>query len=216
TLACGAAFAQGFTGAELSGQALAFSETNDIGQTAYRAAAEFGITRGIGVAADLGYYGFPVLGSNETSLGLHGVYGLNNDLALGMFYTRDSLDGGSVDSYGIEGATSVVGAQVEGYFGMIDGLTGGNAMFGVSGSYDITPAISATAGFGAISGDNSRNRASIGGQYQISGGPAVFAELGRLTEAGDSSGFLSLGASIAIGPQGGTTFGSRSIYDILR
>ncbi len=216
TLICGGAVAQGFTGAELSAQALAFSDSNDLGQTAYRAAAEFGITGSIGVAADLGYHGFPVLGTNETSLGLHGVYGLGGDLALGLFYTRDSLGNGTVESYGLEGATSLGGAQVEGYLAMVDGLAGGNAMLGVTGSYDLSQAFAATAGFATISGDTNRNRASIGAEYRLANGPAVFAELGRITDEGDSASYLSLGASIAIGAQGGTTFGSRSIYGILR
>lgn len=212
----GAALAQGFTGAELTARALAYGDANDLGQTAYRGAAEFGITSGIGIAADLGYYGFPVLGTNETSLGLHGVYGMGNDLALGLFLTRDSLGDDTVESYGIEGATSLAGARIEGFAGVVDGLAGANAMLGVSGSYDLTQAFAATAGFGTLSGDTSRNRASIGAQYQIANGPALFAELGRLSDDGDSATFLSLGASIAIGGQGGTTFGSRSIYDILR
>ena len=73
--AAGSAQAQGFgfSGGEISAEALAYSDSGDIGKTAYSGALEFGITQHISVAVDLGFYGlqtldlqFPVLHSPQS------------------------------------------------------------------------------------------------------------------------------------------------------
>jgi predicted porin len=101
------------------------------------------------------------------------------------------------------------------------------AGFGLEGAYDITPAVSLT---GSLSGvafeDVTLTRIAIGGEYRFNDrGPAIYAEVGRLTatadeegeDEGESSGtnYVGLGARIAIGPNGGTTFDSRGLSELL-
>jgi len=62
----GAATAQGFKGAELSAEILAFTEDTDLGETTYEGSVEFGVFGGFSVAADLSYHGFRSLGTDAS------------------------------------------------------------------------------------------------------------------------------------------------------
>ena len=208
--------AQSFSGAEISAETLAFSDDSDFGQTTYNGSLEFNVFGGFSVAGDLNYYGFRGFGGNSTGAALHGFYSLGPDTAVGLFYGQDWTDTDTLDHYGLEGSTRFGAAGVEGFLGMVNGPVDDATMLGISGTYDLGNVFTATADFGVVDADSgSITRASIGGEMTLFDGPQVFAELGQISSDTSDEAFISLGARIAIGPQGGTTFDSRGLFEIL-
>lgn len=213
-MAAGAAAAQGFEGAELSAEVLGFTDDFGSGQTAYRGAVEVDAFMGIGLAADLSYQGFRGIGSDNRNLTLHAMYDLGGATA-GGFWSRDSLDDDeAITTYGVEGATTFGGAQVEGYAGRIDGDLDDGTMVGVDASFGVM-GIGVTAGLGRIDVNGAEaTRLSAGAEYALGLGPTLYGEVGRVSGE-ESETYLSLGARIAIGPNRGTTFGSRGLFDAV-
>lgn len=218
--AAGSAQAQGFgfSGGEISAEALAYSDSGDIGKTAYSGALEFGITQHISVAVDLGFYGLQTLDLQADTATIHGIYQLNETVSLGAFYGQDTLDGDDARLFGIEGGTEFGAAAVEGYFAKLDGAGDNATLLGVSGTYGFSQSISALGSFNiADLGDASSNRLALGGQYTIANGPDLWAEIGtvKIDDGVISSDdtFISIGARIEFGAARGTTFGRRSLFE---
>lgn len=216
--AAGSAQAQGFgfSGGEISAEALAFG--GDIGKTAYSGALEFGITRNISVAVDLGFYGLQTLDLQADTATIHGIYQMSETVSLGAFYGQDTLEGDDAQVFGIEAGTELGAAAVEGYFAKLDGAGDNATLLGVSGTYGFTDSISALGSFNiADLGDSSSNRLALGGQYTIASGPDLWAEIGTLkVDDGVSTSddmFVSIGARIEFGAARGTTFGRRSLFE---
>jgi hypothetical protein len=68
--------------------------------------------------------------------------------------------------------------------------------------------------------DMDATRLAVGGAYRFGdGGPSLFGQIGRLSvvDGVDDSAetFVTLGAKLAIGPNQGTTFGSRGLFEVL-
>ena len=228
TLALGAgmAQAQGFAGGTLSVETSAFFEEGDVGYTTYAGGLQFDIGLGFGAALDLASYGFSGFGSDGTNATLHAIYDFGpmmgfDGTVLGAFVGRDGYEDGDAEIYGIEAAGEVYGLRTEGYLARHDGDLGEIDLAGVSARYDITPAIYAMGdiGFADGDGDGELLRTALGGGYRIDGGPRLWGELGRIGAdegafTGDET-YLAIGAEIGFGPNAGTSFGNRSLFDIV-
>lgn len=221
TAASGSAQAQGFgfSGGEISAEALTYGGGGgDFGRTAYSGALEFGITRTISIAVDLGFYGLQTLDLQADTATIHGIYQMSEAVSLGAFYGQDTLGGEDAQLFGIEGGTEIGAAAVEGYFAKLDGSADNATLLGVSGTFGFTDNIAALGSFNiADLGDSSSNRLAIGGQYTIASGPDLWAEIGTLkvddgTSTTDDT-FVSIGARIEFGAARGTTFGRRSLFE---
>ena len=218
--AAGSAQAQGFgfSGGEISAEALAYGDGGDIGKTAYSGALEFGITRNISVAVDLGFYGLQTLDLQADTATIHGIYQMSETVSLGAFYGKDTLEGSDARIFGIEGGTEFGGAAVEGYFAKLDGAGDNATLLGVSGTYGFSDSISALGSFSiADLGDSSSNRLAVGGQYTIASGPDLWAEIGtlKIDDGVNTSNdmFIGIGARIEFGAARGTTFDRRSLFE---
>ena len=218
----GGVTAQEFKGAEVSAELLAFSDGDDIVANNYRGSVEFGIMGTFGVAADLSFYDFED-GDGVRNVTLHALYDAFSFGTVGGFYARDSSeDGDPLNIFGVEGGTSFGQAGVEGYLGFGEEEDERFTIFGFDGAYDVTPAISVIASGAAVDIEGGGlSRLSIGGEYRFGDtGPAVYAEVGRVSVGddagfGDSTRFIGFGGRIAIGPNQGTTFESRGLTEIL-
>lgn len=215
----GPATAQEFMGAELSAELLTFSEGDDTTSTNYRGSVEVGAFGGFGVQADLSFYDFEDVDTVRSAT-VHALYDAFEFATLGAFYSRDSVDDSSTDLFGVEAGRSFGPAGVEGYVGFGDTDGEGFTLFGFDGAVDVTPSISVTASGATLDLEGGGiTRLSIGGEYRFGAtGPAVYAELGRLgagDDEGDSTGFVGLGARLALGPNQGTTFESRGLFEVL-
>ena len=208
------ALAQGFSGAEISAEIGARTDDFDLGSTLYAGGAEFGFTPNIGIAAGFSNYGLRGLDGSGSGYSLHGLYRMGNGIALGLFLGRDTLQDTDYDFAGVEAATNLSGLSVEGYFGQYQG--GGEGSFlGVEAAYLLQRGIEISGSFDTVAGDTERTRLALGGAYRFGNGPQVFAELGTMDDAGDGGTFLTLGAKIGLGPNGGTTFGQRGLLQSL-
>ncbi|MCC5973443.1 MAG: hypothetical protein JJT81_05270 [Rubellimicrobium sp.] len=206
----GQGLAQGLSALELSVETLVWADEGSTGDTTYGGGIEFSILPSLGVAAHLGSYG----AADATNVTLHAIYGLMG-FDTGLFLSRDSVEDGTIDTVGIEGAFGFLGGSVEGYFGLVDGLTTEGTTGGIAGRFEITNALAATGSIGFADLDVTTNRIAIGAEYSIPAGPSVFGELGRINMDGDDEAYLSIGASVAVGPNGRTTFSGRSLFEIL-
>jgi hypothetical protein len=103
----------------------------------------------------------------------------------------------------------------EGYIALYDN-DDDTSVFGLSGEYEISDTISATAniGLGDI-GNVDYTRISAGAEYSFAQGPSVYAELGNVTGGGTDSGYIGLGANIEFGAARGTTFDRRGIFETV-
>ncbi len=208
--------AQGFVGAELGIDVFAFSDNTDLGYTTYNGSLEFGITRNFGVAIDLSRYGLNSFDENVDNVTLHGIYHPSATMSVGAFAGRDYFTGGSIDSLGIEGGAEVLGADLEGFLGRVDNGTDTGTIYGISGAYPFGGNFAATGEVKAADiGGDTLTRAALGAQYRFERGPKLYAEIGTIDVGSSNEPFFSLGATVALGSQRGTTFGSRSLLDIV-
>ena len=214
----GPALAQGVTGGQLSIEYNAPTDGSDFGGTTYSGGLEYAITRQISVGVDATGFNPTNLSIEGTNVTLHGTYHLSDTASAGLFYGRDSLEGAddTATVYGIEGGTELMGGEVAGYLGKSDEDDGGATLFGVSGSYDLTPEIALIGGFDLLSLDSdvSVSRTTIGAEYRMLNGPQLYAHIGQVgaevgTLAGDQT-FIGVGARVAFGAARGTTFDGRS------
>ena len=213
--------AQEFKGAELSAELLTFNEGDDVTSNNYRGSVEFGVFEAFGLAADLSFYDFED-GEGVRNITVHAIYDAFSMATVGAFYARDSSEDERLDVMGVEAGRSFGSVGVEGYVGFGEEEDEGFTTFGFDGAFDVTPSVSLTASGAAVDLEGGGvSRLSIGGEYRFGeAGPAVYADVGRLSVGddaglGDSTSFIGVGGRVAIGPNRGTTFESRGLYEVL-
>lgn len=216
----GAAAAQGFSGGDLGIEIYTLSEDDDLGHTTYFGGGTFEITPGLAVEGDFGIHRSNGLSTDATNTTAHGIYNIDGMTAVGVFLGRDWQDGADTTLYGVEATTQALGFGVEGFAGLAD--TDETAtVFGASGDYELMNGITFTGDVGLVSRDGSTaNRLSAGAEYALGQqGPRLYGEIGRVgfgeDSPRDSATFVGLGARIDFGPASGTTFGRRSLLEVI-
>ena len=209
------AMAQGFSGGELTIDAYGFSDGGDSTVVNYSAALEYSINRNVSIAGDVSIYDLSILSDDVTNFTLHGIFHVNDQTSIGGFYGVDSLSGNGSAFGGFEAGYETGALGVEGYIAIYDN-DDDTSVFGLSGEYEISDTISATAniGLGDI-GNVDYTRISAGAEYSFAQGPSVYAELGNVTGGGTDSGYIGLGANIEFGAARGTTFDRRGIFETV-
>ena len=214
------AIGQGVTGGTLGVELNAPTDFSDLGGTTYFGSLEYQVTPDISVAANVSSYRFDNLGSDASNATVHGIYKLDDETSVGLFFGQDFSETSDSDLYGIQGTTWLGGSQVEGYLGRVDGQTDEITILGFDGQYDIRSDFSVTGS--AALGDYAAGSArtiSIGASYTIADGPDLYAEIGNVSVAENglstSDTFIGVGAQINFGGQKDTTFGRRSFFEIL-
>ncbi|MBW7922315.1 MAG: porin [Rubellimicrobium sp.] len=210
----GLAAAQGFQGAEVSAALTAFDGSGGVDISNYAAGMQFGIGAGISVELDFGLNNFHFLSGDSHTTTLHGIYELSPGMSAGLFYAQERGDGAKLTSYGIEGTSRFGALDLAGYLGRMEIADLSATAIGIEGTMDIGSAMAVSVGLDRVSGaGEDGTNVSIGGEYRFASGPAVFAEIGRLSDDTDSQNYLSIGARVAIG--NGTAFGNRGISDMI-
>ena len=208
------ATAQGFDGAYISIETLQYPSEGDAGQMSYSGGAQFTFGPGFGVSADLTSYGFELLSGNATSGTLHAFYNTSPVSAVGAFYGFDSYEDTDRTFYGAEGQIGIAGTTVEGFLGKSEGDFAEGTMYGVAGEYGFG-SFGVTADYAAFEGSGQTfDRYAFGGVWRLSAGPTLYAEYGQRRGDIDEE-LVSVGVRIGIGPNAGTTFGSRSAVEIV-
>lgn len=212
-LLAGPVSAQGFAGAEISAETLAWSGDGDLGRTTYGGRAAFDLWAGVGIGADLSFHGFGP-GEDGRSLTLHASYAWTDDLTFGGFVARDEAGDLSTMAYGAEAATALMGARVEGALGKWDGDPGQGALILADASYPLG-GLAVTGFAGAVTGDLEASRIAVGGEYRLGLGPTLYAEVGKLSSGGEAQAYLGLGARIALG-RDGVLMRSRGLLEVTQ
>lgn len=222
--AAGAAAAQDFRGAELSAEILGYTDDLGVGETNYRASVEMGVFGPLAVQADLSFNASRTVDLDSRTLTVHALYDAFAMASVAGFYSRDRITAGGVDGdvdvYGLEAGSSWGMAGGEAFVAQASGGDFDGTLLGFEGAYDIASAFSLTAQGAMLRSDEANlGRLAVGAEYRMGAGPALYAQVGRLgaESAGTSDGetFVTLGARIGLGPSGGTTFGSRSLFDVV-
>ncbi|PTE22149.1 hypothetical protein FAZ78_09225 [Cereibacter changlensis] len=208
------------TGAEVGASHSFFVDDTSVSKTTLQGSAELGFGPMFGVQGDLGINWLNESDETATSATLHGLYHVNDQTSLGLFYGSDKLDGEHRDYYGFEVGQKGPSFDVEAYVGRGEdsGLTG--TMMGVEGRF----AVSGAFGLGGklqnadFDDDASMTRVGLTGDYTMPNGMGLTAELGRLNSDGLGVGdetYVGIGAKMSFGPNQGVTFGKRGLLDVL-
>ncbi|WP_273688386.1 hypothetical protein [Ketogulonicigenium vulgare] len=210
------AFAQQFTGAELSAE-LSYTTGSDVfGATSYTGAMEFQVAGPFSVAGDFSFNGYRAIDSNARNFTVHGIYDTGYDIMGGVFVGFDSFDSSDSTVYGVEGKFNMAGASLQGFLGYAEGDRD-IKMFGFDGDFSISPEIAVTgiAAYGTRD-DDDLARVGFGGEYRFAQGPVAYGEIGRISNDDGSENYLTVGARVALGYTPGTSFSRRGIADIFR
>ncbi len=196
------------------------TDGGDFGGTTYSGAIEYSITRDFSVSADIAGYRLDNLDNDATSITIHGIYHLDDMTSFGAFVGADELQDADRETlFGFEAGTEFGAAEVEGYIGSRAFDEDSFTLFGADGKYGFGNGISAIGSVSyAANDDDDITRFALGAEYEITGGPQFYAEIGSVTDEtfgdDDSQAFIGLGARVAFGAERGTTFGQRSLFEI--
>jgi hypothetical protein len=239
------AAAQGFEGAYISLERLSYSSddfsgngsTEYYGSSIASVGGEFSFGSGLAVSADLTNYGGDIRDDSAT---LHAFYRIGEVTAVGAFFGIDQFVNEDFDSdtgysswtehgnfYGVEGRARVAGTALDAFVGQTDTDDTQGVIYGISAEYgiageNILGSWGLTASYAAYDdSDFATDRLALGGLWHFDSGVTVYSELGQRTrpfgfyDGSATVNFLSLGIRIGVGPNKGTTFGPRSVREIL-
>ena len=214
------AMAQEITGGELGIEYNAPTNGSDFGGTTYSGGVEMGFMQTFSLSANAAGYKPDNFDTTASNITLHGTYHLSSATSVGGFYAHDSVDGGDVNLFGIEGGTAFMGGDVGGYLGRTTGEDENGTLFGVDGSYALRNGFSLLGNADLFNVDGATlSQVSVGAEYQMEVGPQFYAQVGRITGnydgQSDGVGFFTVGAKVAFGASRGTTFTNRSIFEVL-
>lgn len=216
-----ASFAQNFTGAELGIEFRDVIDEGDLGSVTYSGAVEFEAYYGISVALDGTAYAFDIGPSGIANVTAHVSYALNPAMSAGIFLGQDFSDENNGGTLGAEIIYDYGLGDVEAYFGSAeDAFSRDLTIFGAEATYDIARGFAFAASLDALNGDDISAAAfEIGGFYTLPNGPTFGVTIGQIDQddgVESSETFFGLHASIATGPNGGTTFGRRGAYEAVK
>lgn len=214
-------FAQSFSGAELGIEYSDVTDVDDLGSISYYGSAEFELLYGFSAAVDFSLYNFEVNDDNLSNLTGHVSYQVNNVTDVGLFFGQDYTDDTSSSLFGAEVAYDFGVGDIQAYFGSADDpFSREVTLYGAGVDYDFGRGFGFEANLDRFTGDGfSASAFEIGGYYEMPQGPVLGAAIGTFDQEAatdESETYFALKASIAIGPNGGTTFGPRGIYEVVK
>jgi len=220
TLATSAAAAE-LVGGSVQLDYSAFTDETDFSRVGLEGSLELAFTREFSVQGDLGYQSFGESDADSTIYGLHAIYHLNDDTSLGAFYSRDDIDGGDIDLYGVEVGHEVNGFEIESYLSHVEGDGDSGTLLGISGRYEFENTIGLTGSFDRIDeGDVDINFVGLTLDRDVSPNMNLFVKVGSadasVTGLGSGSEtYVGIGGKISFGAERGATFEQRSLTGLI-
>lgn len=201
-------FAQEFTGGELGFEYNQLTDDGEIDGTNYYAGAEVAFSRDFSIGLNVANLDFV---GEDTRATLHGIYHLNDTSSVGLFVAGGDNDTTSV---GVEGGMELFGGDIGGYIGQISLDDESALAIGLSSNTPIGANFTFFTDFDIVADEQvAVSTNEIGIEYNIAGGPDLFAQYGRIdldTTGGDgSTDYFGVGARIEFGAERGTTFEAR-------
>lgn len=221
------AMAQEFTGGEIGVEYSAFTQ-QVLGETLDRvtldASGEIGFSRSFGVQGDLSYHRFGATDEDAFNFTLHTVYHASEQASLGLFLGNESIAGLDSNFYGIEGGIEHGISSFEVYYAEIEELNFADAnIAGIRSEFDIGNDFGVGVDYDTLQADGpgSVSRLTVSGSYHAGRGTNLYAEIGsaHLNNTGIgpdvSETFVGLGMEFTFGANRGSTFGNRSLADLI-
>ena len=193
------------------------SDATDVSKLSFGNSMEFALTPEIAIQGDFSYTKLDATGIDSSNFGLHGIYHLTPDTALGAYVGRDRVEGRNLNYFGVEVAHQfgMIGTEAFVSIGKDGGAEG--TVIGLKGDYALNDAASIGARFDHINVSGAdANKFAVTGEVAALPGLNLTGEIGRAKLEGfGSEPYLGLGVKVNFGEKRGTTFDNRSIIDLL-
>ncbi len=221
-LALGATTAQAVevTGGSVGLSYSAFAEDTDFDRLGLEGSVEFGFTRNYGVQLDAGYSDFGISGADTHSLGLHGIYHLDEATSFGAFYTEEDIEGLDLDIYGFEVGHEANAWNFEAYIGHGEVLDADGNMLGFKARHELANEMGLTGSYDRVDSSGIEvSRVAVRLDRDVAERTNLFVEVGSGKAEGMggsiSEPFVGLGGTINFGADRGATFDVRNLSRLV-
>ncbi len=231
------ALAQQFNGGSISAQYKQFTNDDDDQEIfSLLGSAELGLGGAFALGGNFSSFDSGGFDDNEVlNATLHAMYMTSPNSAVGLFAAQDIADFSDSTNYGVEIGARSERSRFEAYYGFAElddapdvdfTIAGVLFEFGIGNGFSLGlqyESYTAEDGiiFNGANEDLTFGDTAIFAQYQFNDGPSLYAELGQIstrfssgdenfTTGGDLE-YIGIGASYAIGRNGGTVFGDRTL-----
>lgn len=192
-----------------------FVSETDMAKSSAGVRLEWGFGQRLSTQLDASYTGLHALDDNALNLTGHIGWDMGIGTA-GLFYGWDKM-ASTRDFYGAEYAGRVAAADLEGYLARVDGE---GTMFGLSARVPVNARLGLGGSLDYMNADGMADGTRIGvaGDYALGLATRLSGEIGHFS-GDDNDGnsmneaYVRLGVDFLFGAQGGTTFGSRSLFN---
>lgn len=214
------AMAQQVTGGSITLSHSAFTEDSDVSKTSLTGSVEVGFSRDFSVQFDLGGSRLNFADETVTTGVLHGIYHLNANTSAGVFVGLDRAAGESLNFVGFEFGHMAGRTGFEAYVGRGEEQGVSGTLIGLSTRYAATEQLGVGVSLDQMDvGPLNATRYSLNGDYAVTSNVKVFGEIGaaraEVLGLSDSEGYVKIGGKFTFGAKRGTTFGQRSVLNIL-
>lgn len=221
SLICGQALAVEVTGGEIDLGYSVFTDETDVSKFAITGGVEISFSQAFSLQLDAGTHAFNLTDETGSNVSAHAIYHVDDALSLGAFYGMDRAAGVSTDFYGVEGGYKLANFDVEGYVAHGEDSGVSATVVGLDGTYPVSNAFELGASVDRIDfGSGVRlTRLGVTGTYNVAPNTGLYAELGSVNGSAyglsDSESYVGIGAKVTFGSDPGTTFGRRSVFELL-
>lgn len=193
------------------------SNATDVNKLSFGSAMEFAITPEIAVQGEFSHSKFDASGLDTSNVGLHGIYHLNHTTSLGAFIGRDRIDRRNLNYYGVEVAHQLGAFDTEAFVTIAKDGGRDGTVFGIKGDYALTDTATIGARFDHLNVKGAdASKFALTGEVAALPGLNLTGEVGRGKIKGfGSDPYVGLGVKVNFGDKQGTTFGSRSVLNLL-
>ncbi len=221
SLCAHAALAVEITGGSIGLSYSAFTEDTSVSRLGLEGSMELGFNQNTGLQIDLGQNEFNATGLSTTTVGLHGIYHMNEVTSFGAFYTFESANGGGdADVYGVEAGHETGQLEFEGYFARIDGNGSDGDVLGVMARYEFADSLGVTGSYDSIDvAGTDLSKFALKLDRDVAPQVNLFVEVGSAKASGgglsDSEPFVGLGGKFVFGAERGATFEQRGFSRLI-
>ncbi|APE43215.1 hypothetical protein BOO69_07150 [Sulfitobacter alexandrii] len=217
-----AAHAVEVTGGSVQLSYSGFTSDWDVDKIAIEGSVEFGFDRSFGAQLDLGAAKFGASNEDVQSIGLHGIYHVDDYTSLGAFYVNDNFDAGDADFYGVEAGHEMALWDFEGYLGRLDDSTADATLLGVSARYELQNGVGITGALDHLNPEGVGDATRLGVKIDrdvVGSDVNLFLEVGAVRAdvgfGSDTETYVGIGGKYVFGAERGATFEQRGLAKFL-
>ncbi|QFT60172.1 hypothetical protein FIU94_15195 [Sulfitobacter sp. THAF37] len=199
-----------------------FTTNTDVDKLSAEGSVELGFDRNIGAQLDLGLTKFGATDEDVQTIGVHGIYHVDEFTSLGAFYVNDNFNAGDADFYGIEAGHEMALWDFEGYLGRLDDSAADATLLGVSARYELQNGIGVTGALDHLNPEGVGDATRLGVKVDrdvIGSDVNLFLEVGAVRAdvggGSDTETYVGIGGKYVFGAERGATFEQRGLAKFL-